>query len=119
MSSSAYHATRSAGFIKLLSERTLRDYTNYFKSQTGSQVEVNQQLMKEAKVEELQENRKYLLIDEMKIKENIVYDKYTGEIVAFTSLGSINDELLQLERECEGQKNCETCLCADGKEYIL
>lgn len=30
LSSSAYHATHSAGFIKLPSERTLRDYTNYF-----------------------------------------------------------------------------------------
>ena len=41
----------------------------------------------------------------MKIKKNLVCDKYTGEIVGFTSLGSINDELLQLERECQGEKD--------------
>ena len=43
ISSAAYHATRSAGF-KLPSERTLRDYTHYFKSRAGFQIEVNQQL---------------------------------------------------------------------------
>ena len=59
--------------------------------------------MKEAKVDRLQENREYcaLLLDEVKVKENQVYDKGTGEIVDFTSLGTVNGELLQLERECQ------------------
>ena len=107
MSSSAYHGARTAGFIKLPSERTLRDYTHYFKSQTGFQREVNEQVLKESKVDQLQENRKYcaLFLDEMKVKENLVYDKYTGEIVGFTSLGTVNDELLQLERECQGDSS--------------
>ena len=42
-----------------------------------------------------------LLIDEMKVKEGLVYNKHTGEIVGFTSLGDINDNLLQLEQEGE------------------
>ena len=103
LSSAAYHAMRSAGFIKLPSERTLRDYTHYFRSKTGFQEEVNDQLRKEAKVSDLPEPKKYcgLILDEMKVKENLVYDKYTGGVVGFTNLGSINDELLNLERECQ------------------
>ena len=31
-----------------------------------------------------------LLIDEMYIKENIVYNKHTGRIVGFTDLGDVN-----------------------------
>ena len=53
LSSAAYHAARTAGFIKLPSERTLRDYTHYFKHRAGFQQEVNQQLMKESKVHNL------------------------------------------------------------------
>ena len=35
MSSSSYHALRTSGFIKLPSERTLRDYTHYFINKPG------------------------------------------------------------------------------------
>ena len=37
----AYHAMRTAGFITLPSERTLRDYTHVFENQVGFQFEVN------------------------------------------------------------------------------
>ena len=103
MSSSAYRAIRTAGFISLPSERTLRDYSNYIKCKAGFQLELNQQRHKEAKVNDLQESRKFcsIVIDEMKIKENLIYDKFSGEIVGFTQLGEINNELLKLERDCK------------------
>ena len=89
LSSAAYHATQTTGFIRLPSERTLRDYTHYFKSQTGFQQEVNQQLQKEANLEVLPECQRFcgLVVDEMQVKENLVYDKYTGDIVGLISLG--------------------------------
>lgn len=33
----------------------------------------------------------------MKMKEDIVYDKISGDIIGFCNLGSLNDELLQAE----------------------
>lgn len=86
----------------LVSERTLRDYTNYFESKPGFQLEVNKQLVKESRVKTLTEAKKFcgIVLDEMKVKENLVYNKYAGEVIGFTKLGSINDELLQLEQEC-------------------
>lgn len=82
MSSAAYHATKSVGFITLPSERTLRDYTHYFNSTSGFQVEVNQQVIQESKIDQLSERKRYcaLTLDEMKVKENLVYNKYTCEI---------------------------------------
>ena len=56
MSSAAYHAIRSSGFITLPSERTLRDYTNYIKSVPGYQQEVLELMKKESKCEELPSN---------------------------------------------------------------
>ena len=100
LSSASYHALRTSGFIALPSERTLRDYTNYFSSKPGFQVEVFQQLQKEIESPSLPDSRKYvgIIIDEMKIKEGIVYNKYTGALIGFTNLGDVNDSLLEIER---------------------
>ena len=91
MSNATYHTTRTAGFIRLPSERTFRDYTHYFKSRPGFQREVNEQLQKETSPNNLSEQRKYcgILLDEMKIKENLVYDKFTGGVIGFINLGNI------------------------------
>ena len=72
VSSAAYHTLRSSGFVQLPSERMLRNYTHYFSSQPGYQVDFNQQLQKEANIESLPESCRYvaLLLDEMKIKED-------------------------------------------------
>ena len=109
LSSAAYHATRTAEFIKLPSERTLHDYPHYFKSKVGFQLEVTRQLQKEAKIEDLPENRRFcaLIFDEMKIKENLFTISMVGKyVIGFVNLGGINDELLQLEREymCENDR---------------
>lgn len=100
LSSSAYHAMRTSGFLKLPSERTLRDYVHYFSSRPGFQEEVHQQLLGEVKVESLPENRRFvcLVLDEMKIKEGLVYNKYSGELIGFADLGDINNELVKLEQ---------------------
>ena len=95
ISSAAYHAMRSSGFIKLPSERTLRDYTHLFKASTGIQPEVNAQIIKEAKVDTLEEWKKYVAVvfDEVKIREDLVYNKHTSEIIGFLDLGEVNNQL--------------------------
>ena len=102
LSSSAYHALRSSGFLKLPSERTLRDYTHYFVNKTGFMDEVDEQLLSEIPASLPASRRSVvLLIDEMKVREGLVYNKYSGEIIGFTKLGDINDDLLRLENENE------------------
>ncbi len=75
LSSAGYHATRTAGFIKLPSERTLHDYTHYFKLTAGYQKEVLKQLQEESQVDKLPCNKQFcgIIIDEMKIREGRPY----------------------------------------------
>ena len=49
------------------------------------------QLIKEAKVTTLEEWQKYVVVvfDEVKIKEDLVYNKHTSEIVGFLDLGTV------------------------------
>ena len=86
-SASCYEELRASGVLKLPSQRTLRDYRNVIKPKAGFNHEV---------IEELKEltnkhypNQKFVVLsfDEMKIKEDLVFDKYTGELVGFTDLG--------------------------------
>ena len=79
------------------------NYTNYFENKPGFQNDLDEQLLEEVERVSLPESRKYfgLLVDEMKIKEGLVYNKHTGKIIGFTALGDINDTLLKIEQEGE------------------
>ena len=86
-SPSAYPELRDSGALILPSERVLRDYKNYFRLGAG--------IIKE-NIEELKEQaskftgiQKYVAVvmDEMKIQENLVFDKTTGELIGFIDLG--------------------------------
>ena len=103
--SAAYHSLRTSGFIKLPSERTLRDYTQFFKSKSGFQAEIDQMLKKEAQLDKLPDHKKYvvLLFDETKVKESLVYDKHSAEVIGFVELGDVNEHLAQLEQSCSNQ----------------
>ena len=59
-------------------------------------------LIREARLSDLPEWKRYvvLLLDEMKIKESLVYDKNESKIlIGFVNLGEVNDQLSKFERE--------------------
>ena len=105
--------------MKLPSERTLRDYVHYFSNKPGFQPEVLGQLLKEANFEALPSSRRFvaLILDEMKIKEGLVYNKYSGEIIGFTHLGDINDKLMKLEQG--DHPPVATHVGTDGEKFAL
>ena len=41
-----------------------------------------------------------LVLDEMKVKESLVFDKHKTEVVGFIYVEDVNTELANLEREC-------------------
>ena len=108
LSSSSYHALRTSGCLCLPSERTLRDYTNVFEQKVGYQPEVMAQLLEEINSISHVDEHKYvsILLDEMKIKEGLVYNKFSGEVIGFTDLGTINDEFASLEQN-EASPSCQ------------
>ena len=99
-SAGAYHDMRTAGFITLPSERTLRDYTHVFENRVGFQFEVNDLLAAEAKSNAAGHKHVVLIFDEMKVKEDLVYNKHSVRVVGFTSLTNVEDRLQKLERRC-------------------
>jgi len=93
-SSSAYQDIRydqktGTGFLILPSERRLRDYKNYIHPQRGFNKNIIEEL--KSKFENFSEEEKYvaLLLDEMKIQENLVWDKHTGELIGYVDLGDL------------------------------
>lgn len=80
LSGGAYDMIRDFGVVSLPSQRTLRDYTYYTKTCVGFSSEVDRQLMDVADIANCPEREKYvvILMDEMHVKENLVYDKHTG-----------------------------------------
>ena len=102
LSSSAYHCLKTSGFIKLSSERTLRDYTHFVKSKSGFHADLDKMLAIEVGCDRLPDWQKHivLLMDEMKVKESLDYNKQSLETVGFTDIGEINNQLAELERVC-------------------
>ncbi|CAB4042702.1 Transposable element P transposase [Paramuricea clavata] len=86
-SASAYRELRDSGALILPSERVLRDYRNYFKPGAGITKE-NVEELKE-KASKFSGIHKYVavIMDEMKIQENLVFDKTSGELIGFIDLG--------------------------------
>ncbi|XP_065842085.1 uncharacterized protein [Oscarella lobularis] len=99
-SSAAYHALRSSGFLQLPSERTLRDYSSFFRRQVGFQPELNALLVQEANLTTSSSVDRHviLIFDEMHIREDLVFDKHSQEITGFVDLGDVNNQILKLEK---------------------
>lgn len=111
-SSKAYETLRESGCIHLPSQRTLRDYTNCVKARAGFSTEVDHQLMQAANLSSCHEWQKLtiLLLDEMYIKEDLVYDKHSGRMVGFVDLGDVNNHLLAFERSIQNNGEEEEVL---------
>ena len=81
------------------SERSLRDYIHYYYSKAGFHSAANDHLMRGAKIEQLTEieNHVVVLLDEMKVREDSVFDKISGEVVGHFHLGDVNGGLHSFE----------------------
>lgn len=102
LSSASYNSMRATGVIKLPSERTLRDYSNVVKARSGLQADVDAQLFEEAKLAEIPDYQKYvaLIFDEVKVKEDLVYNKHTGEMIGFVDILDISIHIQAFEQSC-------------------
>ena len=99
-SSSAYESMRNSGVLVLPSQRTLRDYTHWYKKASGFCPEVNKQLLAEANIKEEKDRYVVLSFDEIKIREKLVFGKTTLSLIGFTDLGDMNNSLEDIERKC-------------------
>ena len=61
--------------------------------------------MKEAYISEEKDRYVVLCWDEVKIKETLIFDKHTCELVGFTNVGDINNHLDRVQEQCESEQN--------------
>ena len=82
-----YNEKTGTGFVILPSRRRLRDYKNYIRPQRGFNKDVVNELL--GKVKHFSDNEKFfvVLMDEMKIQENLVWDKHTGDLIGYVDFG--------------------------------
>ena len=105
-SSKAYDLIRDSGCIALPSQRTLRDYSNAVKAGVGFSEEVDLQLLDAARLKSSPSHSLVrILIDEMYIKEDLVYNKHDGRLVGFANLGDINNPLTRFEQQLESNNS--------------
>ena len=107
LSGKAYDTLRDSKCFQLPSQRTLRDYSNCIKARAGFSSTVDGQLFQAANLSVCQDWQKFvvLLLDEMYVREDFVYDKHTGRMIGFCNLGNVNDHLLTFERALTGDGN--------------
>ena len=109
LSGRAYETLRESGAIRLPSQRTLRDYTHCVSSTAGFSASVDRHLMEIADVSKYPEFKKNVVIimNEMYIKEDLVFNKVSGELVGSSNLGDINSHLLKFESTLEEEDSQE------------
>lgn len=120
-SSKAYETLRESGCLSLPSQRTLRDYSNCVKAGAGFSVEVDCQLMQAANVTTCLGWQKLviLLLDEIHIREDLVYNKHTGKMIGFCNLGEINNRLLEFERSMEEKEGSCSPILANSMMVFM
>ena len=71
----------------------------YAKASTGFSSDVDQMLMKAGHIEScpIRDTHFLLLLDDIHIKEDVVFDNHSGKLIGFIDLGDINTHFQQYE----------------------
>lgn len=100
-SASAYNAIAASGMFELPSKRTLYNHSSHVGLNSGfteeSLIQAAEMLCKACP----EEHQQYVsvIIDEMKIKEDIIYRASTGELVGFSNLDDTGNEILKIRNQ--------------------
>ena len=96
-----YEALRESGVISLPSQRTLRDYTHCVQASSGFSAEEDDRLSAAMKLVSCENHEKLvmLLLDEIHVRENLVFEKHEGSLIGFANVGDINTHLLAFENQ--------------------
>ena len=105
LSGKAYEVLRKTGCIKLPSQRTLRDYTHYIPPTIGFSSQIDQELYDIAFLSNDLNRYVFLILDEVHIKTDLVYDKHQGSLIGFVNLGNTNNQLLEFENAVSGEQH--------------
>ena len=108
LSGKSYELLRKSDCIKLPSQSTLRDYTHYIPAKVRFSTEVDQNLVDIAFLSNNLNKYVILVMDEMHIKHDLVYDKHSGSLIGFVDLGNTNNQILEFEQALAAEKTEKT-----------
>ena len=92
-SSGAYETLRQSGILRLPSGRTLRDYRHFAPAVMGFSADYDKQLLDLSKKTSGDSKHIAILIDEMYVKEGLVFNKHNGSLMGFVDLGDATNHL--------------------------
>jgi len=103
-------------FIKLPHINTLKKFSSFTTPAAGFNVDIIQRLIVDSKIDEIPDYKKNvsIIFDEMRIKSDLVFRQSTGQLVGFTDLGDINNELRSFDAQVSEDENR-----TDFATYIL
>lgn len=92
LSSNAYRAV--GNFLALPSNRTLCDYTHIISEESGVSYSLIERMKKEMHFERCESTEKIvgIMLDEMKIRSGLVFNRRSDRIVGFVNLGDVNSD---------------------------
>ena len=102
LSGKAYELLRKTGAVSLPSQSTLRDYTHYVSTMIGFSAEIDKQLLDLVSFDKEYNRYVTLVMDEVHIREDLVYDKNEGTLIGFVNLGETNNHLVKYEASLDG-----------------
>ena len=99
--------------------RTLSDYTHWTSPHSGVQLKFVEDFHKTLTANlPVAQHKCVLLMDEMKIKRGLVFNKHTGELTGFVDLGSVSTNLERVFAEeddnSEGGDLADQVFCVYG-----
>jgi Transposase protein len=118
-SASTYSALRKV--ITLPSERRLYDLQTLSHVNPGFHEDVLDTIVKEVDAAGSEEHRRYcsLLLDEVKIQEDLVYKGSTGELIGFVELSKVDDLINQIEAEAKGTSKTDQPLATHVLQLMV
>lgn len=105
VSPSAYIFIQNSGMIRLPSERTLFDSSQWTNAESGFNTDVLEKLLEEIDIENCKpfEKNVGIIHDEVKIKGDLVFSKTAGQIIGFVNIGDFKNKPSDFENRCEGK----------------
>lgn len=101
LSASAYEFVNETEFITLPSSRRLYDYSHFVQATEGCQQEITDQILKRIKKCGTEDHLSFvnLMFDEVHIRSSLVFSRSSGELIGYTQLSDVEEELRKMQAE--------------------
>ncbi|KAK3919897.1 Polycomb protein Asx [Frankliniella fusca] len=115
LSDFAYEFINDTQVFTFPSSRRLYDYSHFVEATEGCQAEITNCFREKIRKSGEEDHFSYinLMFDEMNIRSGLVFSRTSGELIGFTKLSGVEEELALMESELKCKK-IQTKTCQEG-----